>query len=101
MKNQRTASRVIVDGLVKQGVDIIFQVPGESFLPLLDSLRDSKVRTITCRHEAGAANMAEAYGKLTGRPGVCIVTRGPGLVMQASASTRRGKIRRPWCYWWD
>jgi acetolactate synthase I/II/III large subunit len=78
MKNQRTASRVIVDGLAKQGVDIIFQVPGESFLPLLDSLRDSKVRTITCRHEAGAANMAEAYGKLTGRPGVCIVTRGPG-----------------------
>ncbi len=78
MSNQRTASQVIVDGLVKQGVDLVFQVPGESFLPVLDALKDSDVRTITCRHEAGAANMAEAYGKLTGRPGVCIVTRGPG-----------------------
>jgi len=78
MSNQRTASQVIVDGLVKQGVDLVFQVPGESFLPVLDALKDSDVRTITCRHESGAANMAEAYGKLTGRPGVCIVTRGPG-----------------------
>lgn len=78
MKNQRTASQLIVHSLENQGVDIVFQVPGESFLPLLDSLSESKVRTITCRHEAGAANMAEAYGKITGRPGVCIVTRGPG-----------------------
>ena len=47
MSNQRTASQVIVDGLVKQGVDLVFQVPGESFLPVLDALKDSDVRTIT------------------------------------------------------
>lgn len=74
----REGGRILVDNLVAQGVDIIFQVPGESFLPVLDALSDAPVRTITCRHESGAANMAEAYGKLTGRPGVCIVTRGPG-----------------------
>src|SRR2546421_581250 len=62
-----------------------FGVPGESSLTVLDGLyahRD-RVRLITARHEAGAANMADAYGKLTGRPGVCLVTRGPGAT-QAS-----------------
>ena len=65
------------------GVDLAFGVPGESYLEILDALRDSPVRFVTCRHEAGAANMAEAYGKLTGRPGICFVTRGPGAT-QAS-----------------
>jgi acetolactate synthase-1/2/3 large subunit len=60
------------------GVDVAFCVPGESYIALLDGLHDVPVRLITCRNEAGAANMAEAYGKLTGRPGVCMVTRGPG-----------------------
>lgn len=78
MNRQRTAGQALVDGLATQGVDLVFQVPGESFLPVLDALRDCDIRTITCRHESGAANMAEAYGKLTGRPGVCLVTRGPG-----------------------
>jgi acetolactate synthase I/II/III large subunit len=63
---------------VRHGVDAIFGVPGESYLAALDALYDAPIRYINARHEAGAANMAEAYGKLTGRPGVCFVTRGPG-----------------------
>jgi acetolactate synthase I/II/III large subunit len=58
-------------------------VPGESYLPVLDALYDSPVRLITSRHEQGAANAAEAYGKLTGRPGLCLVTRGPGATQAA------------------
>ncbi|MDA0368767.1 MAG: thiamine pyrophosphate-binding protein [Proteobacteria bacterium] len=75
----RNGGRILIDSLVAQGVATIFQVPGESFLPVLDALHDTpSIRTITCRHESGAANMAEAWGKLTGRPGVVFVTRGPG-----------------------
>jgi acetolactate synthase-1/2/3 large subunit len=61
-------------------VDTVFCVPGESYLSALDALRDARddIRLIVCRHEGAAANMAEAYGKLTGTPGVCMVTRGPG-----------------------
>ena len=74
------AAEVIVETLVANGVDHVFCVPGESYLAVLDALAAAKdrIRLIACRHEAGAANMAEAYGKLTGRPGVCMVTRGPG-----------------------
>ena len=74
------AAQIIVQALVANGVDHVFCVPGESYLAVLDALEDAKasIRLIACRHEAGAANMAEAYGKLTGRPGVCMVTRGPG-----------------------
>jgi acetolactate synthase-1/2/3 large subunit len=76
----RTGGRVLVDALLGHGVDLIFGVPGESYLATLDAFYDvrNRVRLLTCRHEAGAANMAEAYGKLTGRPGICFVTRGPG-----------------------
>ena len=74
----RTGGKLLVDQLAVHGVDTIFCVPGESYLEVLDALYESPLRLITCRHEAGAANMADAYGKLTGRPGVCIVTRGPG-----------------------
>ena len=75
-----TAARRIVETLVMNGVDRVFCVPGESYLAVLDALADvrDKIQVIACRHEAGAANMAEAYGKLTGKPGVCMVTRGPG-----------------------
>ena len=75
-----TAARRLVDALVMNGVDHVFCVPGESYLAVLDALHDvrDRIRLVVCRHEAGAANMAEAYGKLTGRPGVCMVTRGPG-----------------------
>ncbi len=74
----RTGGQILVDGLVAQGADLAFGVPGESYLAVLDALVDAPLRYLTCRHEAGAANMAEAYGKLTGRPGICMVTRGPG-----------------------
>ena len=75
-----TVAQQIVQALVAGGVDHVFCVPGESYLAVLDALGDAEdsIRLITCRNEAGAANMAEAYGKLTGRPGVCMVTRAPG-----------------------
>lgn len=69
---------MVVDALQVHGVDIIFGVPGESYLPVLDALHDSPIRFIINRQEGGAAFMADAYGKLTGRPGICFVTRGPG-----------------------
>ena len=67
------------------GVDKVFCVPGESYLAVLDALADvqDQIEVIVCRHEAGAANMAEAYGKLTGKPGICMVTRGPGATHAA------------------
>lgn len=76
----RTGGEILADQLLIHGVDTVFAVPGESYLPVLDAFFDRRdaLRLITCRHEAGAANMAEAAGKLTGRPGVCLVTRGPG-----------------------
>ena len=76
----RTGGAILADQLLIHGVNTVFAVPGESYLPVLDAFFDRRdaLRLITCRHEAGAANMAEAAGKLTGRPGVCLVTRGPG-----------------------
>ena len=74
----RSGGQVLVDQLVRHGADLAFGVPGESYLAVLDALHDAPLRLIVTRHESGAANMAEAYGKLTGRPGVCMVTRGPG-----------------------
>ena len=74
------AGHLLVDCLLAQGVTHAFGVPGESYLAVLDGLhaRREQIRFITCRQEGGAAYMAEAHGKLTGRPGVCMVTRGPG-----------------------
>jgi acetolactate synthase-1/2/3 large subunit len=74
----RSGGQVLVDQLVLHGADLAFGVPGESYLAVLDALHDAPLRLVVTRHESGAANMAEAYGKLTGRPGVCMVTRGPG-----------------------
>ncbi len=80
----RSGGKALVDQLELHGVELAFCVPGESYLPILDALHDSPIRLITCRHEAAAANMAEAYGKLTGRPGICFVTRGPGSTHAAT-----------------
>ncbi len=80
----RSGGRLLVDQLAVHGADLAFGVPGESYLAVLDALLDSPVRFVICRHEGGAANMAEAYGKLTGRPGICIVTRGPGATHAAT-----------------
>ncbi len=74
----RHGGKILTDQLVKLGVARVFSVPGESFLAALDGLYDSGIPNIVCRQEGGAAMMAEAYGKLTGKPGVCFVTRGPG-----------------------
>jgi len=75
----RSGAQVLIDALAINQVDRIFSIPGESFLAALDALYDKpSIELITCRQEGGAAYMAEAYGKLTGKPGVCFVTRGPG-----------------------
>ncbi|MBA4176382.1 MAG: thiamine pyrophosphate-binding protein [Leptothrix sp. (in: Bacteria)] len=76
----RLAGHALVEALIAQGVDTCFGVPGESYLAVLDGLHEhrGRIRFIACRQEGGAAFMAEAQGKLTGRPGVCFVTRGPG-----------------------
>ncbi len=75
---QRTGGQVVADALGTHGVRTVFGVPGESYLALLDALVDTDIRYLSARHEGGAAFMAEAWGKLTGEPGVCMVTRGPG-----------------------
>ncbi|MBV2179826.1 MAG: thiamine pyrophosphate-binding protein [Castellaniella sp.] len=74
----RLAGHVLVDQLRIHGTDHVFCVPGESYLPVLDGLFDADIQVTVCRQEGGAAIMAAAYGKLTGRPGVCLVTRAPG-----------------------
>jgi len=77
---RRSGGEVLVAALALHGVDLIFGVPGESYLRALDALYDRRdaMRFIVCRHEGAAAHMGEAYGKLTGRPGVVMVTRAPG-----------------------
>ncbi len=75
---ERTGGEILVDQLRIHGADTIFGVPGESFLAALDALHDRPIHFVICRMEAGAANAAEAYGKLTGQPGICFVTRAPG-----------------------
>ena len=85
MSTPRTAARALVDQLLIQGVDRVFCVPGESFLAVLDALHDSpRIELVTCRHEGAAAMMAEAHGKLTGRPGVVFCSRGPGATNASS-----------------
>jgi len=74
----RSGGQILVDALKVHGVDMAFGVPGESYLDVLDALHDSGIRFVINRQEGGAAFMAEAYGKMTGRPGICFVTRGPG-----------------------
>ncbi|TPL48528.1 thiamine pyrophosphate-binding protein [Mesorhizobium sp. B2-4-4] len=74
----KTGGQLIVDALEANGTDRIFCVPGESYLAVLDALHDSAIRTIVCRQEGGAAMMADCQGRLTGKPGICFVTRGPG-----------------------
>jgi acetolactate synthase I/II/III large subunit len=75
---KKTGGQLIVEALEANGVERIASVPGESFLAVLDALHDSKIETIVCRQEGGAAMMADCWGRLTGQPGICMVTRGPG-----------------------
>ncbi len=85
MTSPRTGGEILVANLLAQGATHAFAVPGESYLAVLDALYDVRDRLslVVCRHEGGAAYMAEAYGKLTGRPGVALVTRGPGATNAA------------------
>ncbi len=92
---RRSGGRILVDQLVVQGCELVFCVPGESYLPVLDALYDTpQVRLVVCRMEAGAANMACAHGQLTGSPAVCFVTRGPGAshAMVGVHSARQGSV---------
>src|SRR3546814_11289306 len=88
--NLANGGRILVDQLVAEGVDRIFGVPGESYLAVLDALYDTpEIAYHLCRQEGGAAMMADAYGKLTGRPGICFVTRGPGATSARARSEQR------------
>src|SRR6187397_972222 len=80
----RTAAEVLIDQLVIHGVRHMFCVPGESYIAALDACHDRDIAVTICRQESGAAIMAEAQGKATGRPGICFVTRGPGATNAAA-----------------
>ena len=97
---QLTGGQLVVAALRAHGVGMAFSVAGESYLEVLDALFDAPdIRLVTCRQEGGAAFMAEAYGKLTGEPGVLLVTRGPALATRRSACTPPSRIRRRWWCW--
>jgi len=77
---EELGGHILIESLALHGVDRVFGVPGESYLAALDGMYEmrDRIQFVACRQEGGAANMADAYGKLTGRPGICFVTRGPG-----------------------
>src|SRR5947209_8901269 len=83
IRNTRTGGQILVDQLVAQRVERVHCVPGESYLAALDALYDASIEVTICRQEAGAAMMAGTVGRLTGRPGICFVTRGPGATNAA------------------
>ena len=98
----RTAAEVLIDQLVIHGVRHMFCVPGESYIAALDAFHDRDIAVTVCRQESGAAMMAEALGKATGRPGICFVTRGPGATNASAGvhiarqdSTPDDPVRRP------
>lgn len=80
----KTGGALIVEALETHGVERVFCIPGESYLAVLDALHDSPINTTVCRQEGGAAMMADAWGRLTGTPGICMVTRGPGATNAAA-----------------
>ena len=98
----RTAAEILIDQLVIHGVRHVFCVPGESYLAALDAFHDRDIAVTVCRQESGAAMMAEAAGKATGRPGICFVTRGPGATNASAGHAHRAPgldaddpVRRP------
>lgn len=94
LRPPRRAADILVDQLVIQGVEHVFCIPGESYLAVLDALRDSSIAVTVCRQECGAGIMAEVVGKTTGRPGICFVTRGPGATnaMHALHIAQQGSV---------
>ncbi|MEJ0046547.1 MAG: thiamine pyrophosphate-binding protein [Rhodospirillales bacterium] len=91
----RTGGQILVDQLSIHGVDTAFCVPGESYLAMLDALYDvrSSIKLVVCRQEGGARYMADAYGRLTGKPGICMVTRGPAPPTPPLACIPRSRTR--------
>jgi acetolactate synthase I/II/III large subunit len=92
-KGKQTAGQLLVRSLVNQDVKLIFGVPGGKIMPTFDLLNEEGPKIIVCRHEQNAAFMAAAGGRLTGRPGLCLVTSGPGisnLVTGAATATSEG-----------
>ena len=79
----RSGGQILIDQLVVQGVERVYCVPGESYLAALDAMNNAPIEVTVCRQEAGAAIMALTEGRLTGRPGICFVTRGPGATNAA------------------
>ena len=79
----RSGGQILIDQLVAQGVERVYCVPGESYLAALDAMNNAPIELTVCRQEAGAAMMALTEGRLTGRPGICFVTRGPGATNAA------------------
>ena len=77
-KHQRNAADLLVECLQEEGVEYIFGIPGEENLAVMNAIDQSPIRFITTRHEQGAAFMADVYGRLTGKAGVCLATLGPG-----------------------
>ena len=94
MAHPTHAGQAIVDSLALHGVKRVFAVPGESYLAVLDGLHGSDIETVVCRHEGGAAYMAEAHGKYTGNPGVAMVTRGPGAANAMVAGAGHAAVQR-------
>jgi acetolactate synthase-1/2/3 large subunit len=93
-ERSRTGGQILVDQLVSHGVEHIFCVPGESYLAALDALHDASIPVTVCRQEGGAAMMAEAYGKLTGKPASASSPAVPAPRTRHRASTSPGRIRR-------
>src|SRR3546814_3028546 len=90
----RLGGHILVDQLAAQGVEHVFCVPGESYLAVLDGLHDADIKVTVCRQEGGAAMMAEAHGKLTGKPGIVMVTRAPGTPARTHVvQGTRGAVR--------
>src|SRR5487761_2168542 len=73
-----SGAQIIIESLIAEGVDVIFGYPGGAILPTYDALLDSKIKHVLVRHEQGAAHMAEGYARVSGKPGVVLVTSGPG-----------------------
>ena len=81
-KKSQTAAKSLMDALEKLGVEYIFGYPGGAAMPIFDALYDSNIKLILVRHEQGATHMADGYARATGKPGVCLVTSGPGRQIQ-------------------
>ena len=79
MSEQRTGAQILCEALIREGVEVMFGIPGGAILPFYDPIIDSPIRHILCRHEQGAAHAADGYAQATGEPGVCVATSGPGV----------------------